>query len=103
TIKKNSNTIEFKKPRLHAKRSPSLNEERADYEIDLGVTNNETLIDNINAKILSIKKNAEKKNAKKNISEKKQSSKSSFASNPCATESAQYITKCRRLKKINNK
>ena len=86
TIKKQPSKVKVKTIRLEAKRSPSLYEERSDYETSLGSINDE--IDEGDDENITINQKDEKK---------QQTVENNFASNPCSSASAKYIAKCRRV------
>lgn len=89
TIKRKPKNVNSKKPKLQAKRSPTLYEERPDYETDLGMFEDEAMNDSDDEEIIPVQGDIDKK----------QTLGSNFVSNPCATESAKYIAKCRRVKR----
>ncbi|VAX00988.1 16S rRNA processing protein RimM [hydrothermal vent metagenome] len=69
-----------KKSRLEAKRAPSLNEQRPDINTDFGLDDSKE--NNPNAELEEVIE--------------QQALENNFTSNPCDTESARYIAKCRR-------
>jgi hypothetical protein len=74
------------KQKLQAKRAPTLYEERPDYETELGFYEDDVLDDTDDEIVIPVQ----------NTTDDKPSISSNFTSNPCATESAKYIAKCRR-------
>ncbi len=73
-----------KKTRLEARRAPNLNEQRPDTNFDLGLDNDENQTNSTTDT-----------SAQQEVIEQ-QTVDNNFTSNPCDTESARYIAKCRR-------
>lgn len=94
-LKKQPTKKKIQKNRLQAKRSPTLYEERVDFETDPVYLDDEeiTEIEEIDMDIVQEK---QKKKLTQTIG-------SNFTTNPCATASARYIAKCRRGHREKNK